>query len=123
MWSNLYKNRGGIGMTKKSTVLIIIIALTLLITTTVVFANTYSPWSDKYSGVQYQYVNSFGGSDWDGLHWYNSSSSKVEVTYALQLSNGSKTNNLITLKPDETSDVIAIAKGARVASISVKAIK
>jgi len=113
----------GFEMPKKSIMLIIIIALTLLVTSTVVFADTYSPWSDKYSGVQYQYVNGFGGSDWDGIHWYNGSSDKVEVTYSVKLSDGSKTNNLITLKPDETSGVSALAKGARVASVARKAIK
>lgn len=110
-------------MSKKSIILIIIIAITLLVTSTVVFADTYSPWSDKYSGAQYQYVNGFDGSDWDGMHWYNGNSDKVEVTYSVKSSNGSKTNNMITLKPGEMSGISALAKGARVESISVKSIK
>jgi len=110
-------------MSKKYAVFIIIIALTLLITSTVVFADTYGSWSDKYSGVQYQYVNGFGGNDWDGIRWYNGNSYRAEITYSVRLSDGSKTNNLITLAPSETSGVSALANGARVNLISVKSIK
>lgn len=110
-------------MSKKYAVIFTIIVLTLLITSIVVFADTYSSWSPKYSGVQYQYVNGFGGNDWDGIRWDNGNSYKAEVTYSVKQSDDSKTNNIITLAPGETSGVSAIAKGARVASISVKSVK
>jgi hypothetical protein len=106
---------------KKSILLPAVLVLTLMATASVVFADKYGSWSSSHSGVQYQYVNQFGGKDWDGLRWHNSNSGKVEVHYEIKLSTGETTKNLIYLEKGETSAVIAIAAGARVLSITVKA--
>jgi hypothetical protein len=107
-------------MRTKSTAMLAVMIFTLLAVSPVAFADTYSPWSDSYSGVQFQYVKQFAGNDWDGLRWHNGNGRKAEVSYTMQMSNGSKTNNLIYLEKGETSSISAIAAGQRVISIGVK---
>jgi len=91
-------------MSKKSVMVTAIGALTLLVTSTVVLAEVkYSDLSKEFSGVQYQYVNTFGGPDWDGIRWLNGSPSKVEISYTMLLSDGSKTKHLITLEHSQSN--------------------
>lgn len=110
-------------MAKKSVALVVIIMITLLVASTVVFAETATQWSKSYYGVQFKYINKFGGSDWDTLRWHNANSYKVAVTYSIRLSNGSTTNNRIYLGAGETSGDSSLAAGARVATISVKSVR
>ena len=110
-------------MTKKSVVVIMIIAMALMATATVVFAETSTLWSQSYSGVQFQYINRFGGSDWDTLRWRNNNNYDVDVTYSIKQSNGAITNYLITLKASQTTSNTdgdsSIGSGSRVHTISV----
>jgi hypothetical protein len=53
---------------KKIIFVVMLLALTFIANTA--FAETTSTWSPSYSGVYYQYVNQFGGIDYDGLRWY-----------------------------------------------------
>lgn len=94
--------------------------LTLIFMSNIAFAETTSTWSPSYSGVYYQYVNQFGGSDYDGLRWYNGNSVQVEVTYKNKLSNGSIVKRVINLSSGETSAVATLSPGERVSSIAVK---
>jgi len=80
---------------KKIIFVVMLLALTFIANTA--FAETTSTWSPSYSGVYYQYVNQFGGSDYDGLRWYNGNSAQVEVTYKNKLSNGSIVKRVINL--------------------------
>ncbi len=112
-------------MAKKSVVFILIIAMVLMASAVVAFAEKSTMWSESYNGVQFQYINRFGGSDWDTLRWRNNNSYEVSVTYSIKLSNGGITNNLINLKAGQTTSETdgdsAMGAGARVYSISVKA--
>ena len=83
-------------MTKKSVVIIMIIAMALMATVTVAFAETSTSWSESNSGVQFQYINIFGGKDWDTLRWRNNNTFDVNVNYTIKQSNGSITKYLIT---------------------------
>lgn len=103
---------------KKIIFVVMLLALTFIANTA--FAETISTWSPSYSGVYYQYVNQFGGIDYDGLRWYNGNSAQVEVTYKNKLSNGSIVKRVINLSGGETSAVGALSTGERVSSISVK---
>ena len=53
-------------MSKKKIILILLV-LAMTFMANIAFAETTSTWSPSYSGVYYQYVNQFGGSDYDGL--------------------------------------------------------
>ena len=103
---------------KKIIFVVMLLALTFIANTA--FAETTSTWSPSYSGVYYQYVNQFGGSDYDGLRWYNGNSTQVEVTYKNKLSNGTIVKRIIYLSGGETSAVGSISAGERVSSIAVK---
>lgn len=48
---------------KKIIFVVMLLALTFIANTA--FAETTSTWSPSYSGVYYQYVNQFGGIDYD----------------------------------------------------------
>jgi hypothetical protein len=112
-------------MTKKSFAVILIVAMTLMAVSAVAFAETSTLWSDSYSGVQFQYINMFGGSDWDTLRWRNNNNYDVDVTYSIKQSNGAITNYLITLKANQTTSNTdgdsSLGSGSRVHTISVKA--
>lgn len=106
-------------MAKKKIILMLMV-FSLVFMSNIAFAETTSTWSPSYSGVYYQYVNQFGGSDYDGLRWYNGNSVQVEVTYKSKLSNGSILKSVIYLSGGETSAVSAISPGERVALVSTK---
>lgn len=112
-------------MTKKNVVILMIIAVALTATVTVAFAETSTSWSESYSGVQFQYINIFGGKDWDTLRWRNNNNFDVNVTYSIKQSNGAVTKYLITLKAGQTTSNTdgdsSLASGSRVHTISVKA--
>ena len=115
-------------MSKKSIMVIALIALMLLVMSTVGFAETATQWSESYSGVYFQYVNTYGGSDWDGLRWYNANSYKVAVNYSIRLSDGNTITNLVYLEPKDkkgSTSLSSLATGARVATatISVKSVQ
>lgn len=117
--------KGCFTMTKKSFAVILIVAMTLMAVSAVAFAETSTLWSDSYSGVQFQYINMFGGSDWDTLRWRNNNNYDVDVTYSIKQSNGAITNYLITLKANQTTSNTdgdsSLGSGSRVHTISVKA--
>lgn len=104
----------------KKRIILILMVLTMAFMSNIAFAETTSTWSSSYSGVYYQYVNQFGGSDYDGLRWYNGNSVQVEVTYKNKLSNGTIVKRIIYLSGGETSAVGSISAGERVSSIAVK---
>lgn len=106
----------------KKKIILMLMVFSLVFMSNIAFAETTSTWSPSYSGVYYQYVNQFGGSDYDGLRWYNGNSVQVEVTYKSKLSNGSILKSVIYLSGGETSAVGAIAPGERVALVSAKKI-
>ena len=101
---------------------IILISMVFVLTfmSNIAFAEMTSTWSSSYSGVYYQYVNQFGGSDYNGIRWYSGNSVQVEVTYKSKLSTGSIVKRVIYLSSGETSAVGSISPGERVASVSVK---
>ena len=108
-------------MPKKIVVFFILVTIALLAAVPVVSADDrYSDWSTSYSGVQYQYVNQFGGNDWDGVRWINNNSGKVSVRYKIKLKDGRTTDHLIYLEKGETSGISSIASGERISSINVK---
>lgn len=108
-------------MLKKNVVAFIIVMIALLAALPVASAeDRYSEWSASYSGVQYQYVNQFGGDDWDGVRWHNNNSGKVSVQYKIKLEDGRTTDHLTYLQKSETSAISSIAKGERISSITVK---
>jgi len=104
----------------KKKIILMLMVFSLVFMSNIAFAETTSTWSPSYSGVYYQYVNQFGGSDYDGLRWYNGNSVQVEVTYKSKLSNGSILKSVIYLNGGETSAVSAISAGERVALVSTK---
>ena len=104
----------------KKKIILMLMVFSLVFMSNIAFAETTSTWSPSYSGVYYQYVNQFGGSDYDGLRWYNGNSVQVEVTYKSKLSNGSILKSVIYLSGGETSAVSAISAGERVALVSTK---
>ncbi len=69
-------------------------------------------------GVQFQYLNIFGGSDWETIRWRNDNSFDVDVTYSIKQSSGAVTNYLITSSTDGDS---SLGSGSRIHTISVKA--
>lgn len=101
-------------------IILISMIFVMIFMSNIAFAETTSTWSASYSGVYYQYVNQFGGSDYDGLRWYNGNNVQVEVTYKNKLSSGSIVKRVIYLSSGETSAVGSISPGERVASVSVK---
>ena len=104
----------------KKKIILMLMVFSLVFMSNIAFAETTSTWSPSYSGVYYQYVNQFGGSDYDGLRWYNGNSVQVEVTYKSKLSNGSFVKRVIYLSGGETSAVGSISPGERVALVSAK---
>lgn len=112
-------------MTRKSIIIIMIITMALMATVAVAFAETSTSWSASYSGVQFQYINIFGGKDWDTLRWRNNNTFDVNVSYSIKQSNGAITKHLITLKAGKTTSNTdgdsSLSSGARVHTISVKA--
>ncbi len=107
-------------MHSKAVTLSILVAVALMASAPVVFADRYSGWFSGRSGVQYQYVNQFGGKDWDGMRWHNGNSRKVAVHYKMKLRDGRTTKHLIYLEKGETSAIISISEGERVASVTVR---
>jgi len=102
-------------------IIVLFVVMGLLLTSSVVFAETTTAWSPSYNGAYFQYVNSNGGSDWDGLRWYNGKTNKMEITYTTKLSNGGVVTRVIALGGGETSQhPTAIAAGERVSSVTVK---
>ena len=109
-----------LNMPNKNIVVFILMTIALLAAAPVVFAQNYSEWSAAYTGVQFQYVNQFGGEDWDGIRWRNGNSRKVTVQYRMQLQDGSTTDRVIYLGKNQTGATISIAEGERVTNITVK---
>ncbi len=107
-------------MPKKNIMAFILVTIALLAATPVVFAENYSDWSAAYTGVQFQYVNQFGGEDWDGIRWRNNNSKKVTVHYRMKLKDGSTTDRVIYLGENQTGATISIAEGEQVINITVK---
>ena len=108
-------------MPKKNIVVFILATIALLASLSIVSAeDRYSEWSASYSGIRYQYVNQFGGSDWDGVRWVNNNSGKVSVQYKTKLKDGRTTDHMIYLEKGETSGISSIASGERISSINVK---
>lgn len=108
-------------MKKKFMVWMIIIMLTLLVASALAFADTASEWYGSSSNnVYYQYLNQFGGSDWDGYRWKNYNSYNVQVDY--QLNSGAPC--AVYLEAGKISTITSLVPGDRIVdgSINIKQI-
>jgi hypothetical protein len=82
-----------------------------------------SDWSSPVNGVQYQYINRFGGSDWDILRWRNNNPFSVKIRFVAKLATQDFTTSEFDLNANtQTSDYngdMAWASGERVVKVKV----
>jgi len=70
-------------MRKKGFMVLVVMALLVGITSSVAFAGKNpSEWiaARNSPNIYYQYVNQYGGNDWDGVRWLNQNSYRVKIS-------------------------------------------